>query len=144
LIKGRWVREQLFGGAIALLGFAVSVSAAEVPQKSIPYDVTRATGRLIFAIDPATAYEGLARGTPDVEPMNEVRAYALPPKLPPPIVVPAADPAFYVQLNRLEKEGPKLTGEDLVFKTIGEDQKKERCLIYGEECSLLEIIEEEE
>lgn len=143
MTRGRSFRENLFGGAVALLCCAVPVFAAEAPQEKIPYDVTKATGKLIFAIDPETAYEGLARGTPDVEPMNEVRAYALPPKLPPPIIVPAAEPAFYVQLNRLEKEGPKLTGEDLVFKTIREDQEKERCLIFGEGCSLLEIIEED-
>ncbi|MDI3323585.1 hypothetical protein QKW35_04265 [Pontibacterium granulatum] len=110
----------------------------------IPYDVTPATGSIVFAIEPAVAYKGLPRGTFDVEPMEEVRAYALPSTLPPPTVVPAADSEFYVQLNKLEKEGPTLSGEDLVFQTIADDRKKERCLVFGEECSALEIIEEGE
>lgn len=131
-----------WGGLLQCCTVSVCLAADLVPEP-IPYDVTKPKGRLIFALDGASAYEGLVRGTFDIEPMNEVKAYKLPPLLPPPTVVPSADPAFYVLMNRLEKEGPKLTGEDLVFKTIGEDAIKERCLVYGEECSALEIIEEE-
>ena len=134
------------GDCITLLFASISlpVWADVLPAPdSIPYDVTPAKGPIVFAIEPSVAYKGLPRGTFDVEPMAEVKAYALPPTLPPPTVVPAAEPEFYVQLNKLEKEGPTLKGEDLVFKTIADDQKKERCLIFGEECSALEIIEEE-
>lgn len=134
------------GGCEALLIASMILPAwAEVQPAPdpIPYDVTPATGSIVFAIEPSVAYKGLPRGTFDVEPMEEVKAYALPSPLPPPTVVPAAASDFYVQLNKLEKEGPTLTGEDLVFKTIADDQKKARCLIFGEECSALEIIEED-
>lgn len=128
---------------VASMILPVWAEVQPVPDQ-IPYDVTPAKGRIVFAIEPSVAYKGLPRGTFDVEPMEEVKAYALPPTLPPPTVVPAAEPEFYVQLNKLEKEGPTLKGEDLVFKTIADDEKKERCLIFGEECSALEIIEEGE
>ena len=134
------------GDCVCLLVASMTLPAwAEVQPvpDPIPYDVTPATGSIVFAIEPSVAYKGLPRGTFDVEPMEEVKAYALPSTLPPPTVVPAADPEFYVQMNKLEKKGPTLTGEDLVFKTIADDQKKERCLIFGEECSALEIIEED-
>lgn len=118
------------------------VAAAEQVEPTIPYKISRPAGELIYEVDGKRAYEGLLRGTFDREPMREVIPRKHPSPLPPPTVVQAASPLFYIQLNRLEKEGPKLTGEDLVFKTIAEDAKKERCLIFGEECSALEIIEQ--
>lgn len=130
--------------ALIVLCVTLPVKAEEpLVDNAIPYDVTRPDGALIFAIEPSQAYKGLPRGTYDVEPMAEVKAFKLPSTLPPPTVVPAAEPAFYIQMNKLEKEGPTLSGEDLVFKSIADDQKKERCLIFGESCSALEIIEEE-
>lgn len=127
---------------LSLSVWSLNVTAEQV-EPSIPYKISRPAGELIFEVDGARAYEGLLRGTFDREPMREVVPRKRPSPLPPPTIVPAAPPLFYVQLNRLEKEGPKLTGEDLVFKTIAEDAKKERCLIFGEACSALEIIEKE-
>lgn len=112
--------------------------------EEIPYRVTAAKGGLVYAIDPAEAYKGLSRGTIDVEPMDEVPAFALPSTLPDPTIVPSGPRKEYILLKRIEKEGPPRKGEDRVFHTIARDEKRERCLIYGEACSALEIIEEEE
>ncbi|MGB0467832.1 MAG: hypothetical protein ACPGF7_09930 [Pontibacterium sp.] len=109
----------------------------------IPYSVTKPSGALIFALDGRTAYKGLSRGTFDIEPMSEVKAYKLPSLLPAPTIIQAASADFYTQLNQLETKGPVLKGEDLVFKTIDEDMEKERCFVYGEACSTLEIVEED-
>lgn len=131
-----------FGLWVLCVTLPVQAESPTVPD-SIPYDVTRPHGRLIFAIEPSKAYKGLPRGTFDVEPMDEIQAFKLPSTLPPPTIVPAANSAFYIQMNKLEKEGPTLRGEELVFKSIADDEKKERCLIFGESCSALEIIDEE-
>lgn len=131
-------------GVLCALPLLVQAEKTSDLGEDIPYRVTAAKGGVVYAIDPAEAYKGLARGTIDVEPMDEVPAFALPSTLPEPTIVPSGPRQEYILLRRIEKDGPPRKGEDRVFHTIARDEKRERCLIYGEACSALEIIEEEE
>ena len=121
--------------------WASEADGPEAEPEPPAYDVIPARGNILFSIDPVNPYKDMPRGTIDNEPMNEVVAGELPSTLPEPIVVPAADREYFIQLNDLEKNGPKRKGEDKIFYQIATDMEKERCLYLGDGCPNVEVFE---
>lgn len=118
-----------FSSAALLLTAALQPLMAQ--EESIPYDVTRVDRFSSGLIHGRDAYEGMARGDIDREPMPEVAAVNRALELPPVQVVHPSDPPPVQEVVVAPQVALVLRGEDKVFDQIRLDEDIQRCVFQG-------------
>jgi hypothetical protein len=99
--------------------------------ESIPYDVIRVDRFSNGLIHGRDAYEGMARGDIDREPMLEVAAINRVVTLPPVQVVHPSDPPPVQEIVVAPQVALVLRGEDKVFDQVRLDEEIQRCVFQG-------------
>lgn len=116
-----------------LQSWGLDTSSYRTPEE-IPYSFVVSDGPTVRRRDGAIVYKNKPRGFVDDEPMLEV-VYADLPKEPVRVdVIPYATDEDLARGVIYSTRRKPLKGEDKIFKTIGEDVVKARCLLLGEDC----------
>jgi len=141
MISRSFLRQIVLGCGVIIALPALAERKEDIINP-ISYVVTEPGGHIDSPIDPNTVYDNKRRGFVDMEPMSEVKPHVVHERqLPPPTVIPHSGLEPVERIISVKREKIILSGEDEIFKQIGDDELKIRCLMDDtlDQCEGIEI-----